>query len=132
MAPRGIRNNNPLNIRKGNDWQGERKPQTDAEFEEFVDIEHGLRAAIIIVKNYMAKRIDTPTAIISRWAPSSENNTQAYINYVKQRTQINMTERFKFTNKARVCLLLWAMAQYECGVIVPYHKFETAYARVNS
>ena len=30
---RGIRNNNPLNIRVGNDWQGERKPNTDGAFE---------------------------------------------------------------------------------------------------
>ena len=32
-VPRGIRNNNPLNIRKGNNWQGERHPQTDPAFE---------------------------------------------------------------------------------------------------
>jgi hypothetical protein len=34
-SPRGIRNNNPLNIRIGNDWQGERKPNTDGAFEQF-------------------------------------------------------------------------------------------------
>ena len=33
--PRGIRNNNPLNIRKGCNWKGERHPQTDKAFEEF-------------------------------------------------------------------------------------------------
>lgn len=49
--PRGIRNNNPLNIRKGNNWKGERPNQTDPAFEEFESMEMGIRAAIKLIRN---------------------------------------------------------------------------------
>ena len=40
--PRGIRNNNPGNIRHGNDWQGISKEQPDPAFCTFVSPEYGL------------------------------------------------------------------------------------------
>ena len=55
--PRGIRNNNPLNIRKGNNWKGERPNQTDKEFEEFESMQMGLRAAFILLRNYMTATV---------------------------------------------------------------------------
>ena len=51
--PRGIRNNNPLNIRKGNNWKGEVSSSTDGEFEQFVSMQMGIRAGFKILKNYM-------------------------------------------------------------------------------
>ena len=50
---RGIRNNNPLNIRKGNSWKGERPKQTDDQFEEFVSMEYGLRAGFKLMRNHI-------------------------------------------------------------------------------
>ena len=45
MLPRGIRNNNPLNIRRSKDqWQGLRAQQTDASFCQFETLEYGWRA----------------------------------------------------------------------------------------
>ena len=42
MLPRGIRNNNPLNIRRGKDqWQGLRAQQTDASFCQFESLDYG-------------------------------------------------------------------------------------------
>lgn len=46
MLPRGIRNNNPLNIKIGNDWKGE-VPNTDGTFEQFESMEYGLRAELL-------------------------------------------------------------------------------------
>jgi hypothetical protein len=46
IIPRGIRNNNPLNIRIGNTWLGERPEPTDHDFEEFVSMEYGLRRCV--------------------------------------------------------------------------------------
>ena len=51
--PRGIRNNNPLNIRKGNNWQGEISPQSDKEFEQFESMTMGVRAGMKILRNYI-------------------------------------------------------------------------------
>ena len=88
MEPRGIRNNNPLNIRKGNNWKGERPHQTDKAFEEFQSMEFGIRAGFIILRKYingyfgLTAKHNTIEKIIRRWAPPSENATQNYIDFV--------------------------------------------------
>ena len=83
IVPRGIRNNNPLNIRVGNHWLGEVEHPSDNEFEQFVCIHYGLRAAFVLLRRYIERYgLNTIPDIISRWAPSSENNTSAYIEKV--------------------------------------------------
>ncbi len=81
---RGIRNNNPLNIRQNpaNNWQGLKKEQTDKEFCQFKAMKWGLRAAFLIMMNYRKNGLLTARQIIKRWAPPSENNTKGYINSV--------------------------------------------------
>ena len=81
QEPRGIRNNNPLNIVQTTDkWQGLREPQYDKRFCEFIDMAHGYRAAFIILKNYIKKHgWCTIEQIISHWAPKNENDTGVYI-----------------------------------------------------
>ena len=129
MKPRGIRNNNPLNIRKGNNWQGERHPQTDKAFEEFVSIEMGLRAGFIIIRNYFKKRpaVNTITTIISRWAPPSENVTTAYIREVSRRSGIDPNEPLRFDEKNKMCRIVQAMCWVECGQEVSFGRIENAY-----
>lgn len=81
-APRGIRNNNPLNIRKGQDWQGEVQGN-DTDFETFESPEYGIRAAARIINNYETLYgLNTVRGIVSRWAPASENDTESYIESV--------------------------------------------------
>lgn len=129
--PRGIRNNNPLNIRKGNDWQGERHPQADSAFEEFQSIDYGLRAAFIIIRNYIRRKIDTPEKVISTWAPKSENNTAAYVKTVCLRGVLQPNEHLVYKNKNQVCRLLWAMSYVECGLELSFGLFENAYVMAN-
>ena len=82
METRGIRNCNPLNIRIGNNWKGERPTNSDGVFEQFTDMRYGLRAAFILIRRYITKyKLCTIRAIISRWAPETENLTMAYINF---------------------------------------------------
>ena len=89
--PRGIRNNNPLNIRhaKQNRWRGLRKEQTDKSFCQFTEMKWGLRAAIRLMENYIRRGAQTPRQIISRWAPPSENNTSGYITQACQRAGLD-------------------------------------------
>lgn len=85
--PRGIRNNNPLNIRIGNSWRGRRESNTDGSFEQFIDASWGLRAAGIILRNYQRKHgLKTLQQMISRWAPNNENDTNNYVNFVSKKT----------------------------------------------
>lgn len=82
MTARGIRNNNPGNIRRQGFtmWQGQTIIQGDASFVTFSSMTMGIRALAKTLLTYQHKdRCYTVTDIISRWAPPSENNTPAYI-----------------------------------------------------
>lgn len=79
----GIKNNNPLNIRYTalNKWKG--LVGSEKGFCVFDTMEYGLRAGIITLRTYIKKHhLTSVEAIIKRFAPSSENNTSAYISYV--------------------------------------------------
>ncbi len=89
--PRGIRNNNPGNIREAPGdktmWVGERATDDDSQFEEFETMEYGLRALMKVLLNYIKKyKLKTVPEIIRRYAPSNENDTEAYINAVLRKT----------------------------------------------
>jgi hypothetical protein len=87
-AARGIRNNNPGNIRKSKDpWQGLAEQQTDPDFFVFQSPIYGIRALARTLITYQDKYgLGTITAIISRWAPPTENKTDAYISEVIAKT----------------------------------------------
>jgi hypothetical protein len=89
--PRGLRNNNPLNIRRSGDkWQGLRVLQEDREFFQFSEMKWGWRAAFrLLCHTYYGKyKLRTIRDIITRWAPPKENNTEAYIRRVTDRIGI--------------------------------------------
>ena len=81
---RGWRNNNPLNIRRGDNWSGLCTKQKDRQFCQFLNMTWGYRAAAKVMRSYYnyfcqtGKRWDIEQ-IINRWAPPSENDTDAYI-----------------------------------------------------
>lgn len=86
-TPRGIRNFNPGNIRhaKGVRWQGMAVVQSDVSFIQFNAPRWGIRAIARVLITYQDKRraadgsrIDSVREIIERWAPATENDTDAY------------------------------------------------------
>lgn len=128
VVPRGLRNNNPLNIRIGNTWLGERPNPTDPSFEEFVTLEYGLRAAFIILRRYIRRyHKNTVPMIISTWAPANENNTQRYIDIVCERVGILPDTTIDYDDSVTMCRLVAAMAFVECGQPIDYKKIEKAY-----
>ncbi len=84
LMARGIRNNNPGNIRHGgSQWQGMSAEQTDTDFVQFDDPVYGIRALAKLLQNYQRfYELNTIREIINRWAPPSENITTAYVAYV--------------------------------------------------
>ena len=115
--PRGIRNNNPLNIRVGNNWKGEVANPSDHTFEQFTEMKWGVRAAFIVLRNYIVRhKCNTIRKIISRWAPANENNTLAYIATVSQRANIQPDEPISFDNTCQMIALLLAMCFVENGL----------------
>lgn len=115
VGPRGIRNNNPGNIRRTSEqWQGMAPEQTDPEFVQFITPEDGFRAWAIILRNYRIRYgAQTLQQIITRWAPPSENDTQAYINSVSSRSGIAPDA---VVHESEYPQLLEAMTKHENGV----------------
>lgn len=124
--PRGIRNNNPLNIRHGNDlWLGAATTQTDSAFVQFQTMAYGYRAAWRILQTYYQrlkerKKLFTVENILHRWAPPKENDTKEYIRTVLSLSSIGGNERLlppqNVTGYHRLSALIAAMTVVECGI----------------
>ena len=107
---RGMRNNNPLNIRSSthNMWRGK---AGDADgFVQFSSPEMGIRAAARTLKSYRKKGLTTLTGIINRFAPGSENNTESYIHSIEQMIGVNRNVPLKSADYPR---LIKAMGMIE-------------------
>ncbi len=93
MKPRGIRNNNPGNIRiSKSGWTGKIpvEQNTDGAFEQFIEMKYGVRAMVKLIHNYIFKKnVKDLHGIISKYAPSSENNVEAYVQSVAKNSKIN-------------------------------------------
>ena len=149
--PRGIRNNNPLNIRLSKDkWQGQINPSGNAnvndndnnsslkgesDFCQFYTMEYGWRAAFVILcKTYYGKyKLRTIRDIVSRWAPPKENNTPAYIRHVSDYTGIapNKVLGSPQENPTLWLLIGYAMAVVENGKALPAVPMLKGFALAN-
>lgn len=116
IIPRGIRNNNPLNIRIGNVWLGEVRDPTDPDFEQFISMVYGVRAGFVLIRRYIRHyHRTTIPQVIAAWAPSNENNTTAYIDKVCQVSGIERDVQLKFEDEDQMIALVDAMILVECG-----------------
>ena len=81
---RGLENRNPGNIRLSRvRYQGEVRPSRDPEFRQFESLAWGYRAIFVLLDTYRRRYgLDTLRGMLSRWAPPSENRTDAYIRAV--------------------------------------------------
>lgn len=133
IVPRGIRNNNPLNIVKGQNWKGERHPQTDRRFEEFESMQYGIRAGFKLLRNYitgfngLTSKINTIDTIIKKWAPAHENDTERYISQVCQMSGLNRYQRIAFGDRKKMVDIVNAMIYVENGQFVDRSVIESGY-----
>ena len=127
--PRGIRNNNPLNIRIGNVWLGEEPNPTDPDFEQFTSMVYGVRAGFILLRRYIRHyHRTTIPQVIAAWAPSTENNTVAYVDKVCRFSLIDPDTQLVYSDKDQMCRLVAAMILVENGCPVDTSKIEKGYA----
>lgn len=128
---RGIRNNNPFNIRKSNNsWKGKIRISSDKDFEQFTNIWYGLRAGFLLLRNgYLNKGYNTPVEILYRYAPPQENSTEKYIDFVcdsslDRNTIISVNSLSFFTLCERILL-------YESSYILTYENYCTVVRKFN-
>lgn len=116
--PRGLRNNNPGNIRRNKDkWKGLADVQTDPEFFQFKSIEWGYRALIRSLQNYRRKYgIQNISEFIGRWAPPTENNTGGYVSRVCREMGVPSTYTPDVNDQTTMCNFAAAISLVENGV----------------
>jgi len=113
-TPRGIRNNNPGNIRANpaNQWKGQ-TGQDRGGYAIFSEPRFGVRAMARTLDSYYYRRgLDSIEGIIHRWAPPGENLTRAYVADVSQRLQIQPGTRlppvvFEAVKPALIRAIIW-------------------------
>lgn len=116
-AVRGIRNNNPGNIRHGSNWQGMAPEQTDSAFVQFVSMEYGVRAMVKILQTYRDKyALNTIRKIIARWAPPNENDTGAYVRAVAEAVGVGPDMPLALEDDGVMFALVRAIVRHENGV----------------
>lgn len=115
LAPRGIRNNNPLNIEAGGFTQSQPGyAGSDGRFAKFDTPEGGLGAANKLLDVYQNKHgLNTVAGIVGRWAPTSDgNNVSAYATNVAKQLGIGPNDPIPPEMRPK---LIAAMGQHENG-----------------
>lgn len=145
---RGIRNNNPTNIKynANNNWLGKvpynQNTDTNAGtgaiekiFEQYTAYPYGVRAAIYLLKNrYINQGDNTPLKILNKWA---NNPDASYPNYVASQLGVGVNDVVS-ADYATLKKLVQAIARFENGRTAPNLpetvtdlQFETAFYGVN-
>lgn len=114
--PRGLRNNNPGNIRRNSDvFQGEVNPSRDKDFKQFKSMAYGYRAVFKILSNYhRVYKLTTIRKMISRWAPENENNTATYVSLVSSYSGIGPDDLLNF-DREQMIRIVAGMSKVENG-----------------
>lgn len=118
LIPRGVRNNNPGNIRHSKDhWMGQSSEQKDDSFITFDTPVMGIRCAMKILQNYYQKyKLSTPWEMISRWAPPSDNNpTDAYAAHVATALGVGINDEINLNDEETMIKLVQAIVIQENG-----------------
>jgi hypothetical protein len=115
--PRGIRNRNPGNIRRGRDrWKGLAPAQTDPTYFVFEAPVWGIRAMAVILRNYQKRHsLKTLARIIARWAPPRENDTSAYVAAVAKALRLHPRRELDLQDRAILRGLIAAIIHRENG-----------------
>lgn len=117
--PRGLRNNNPGNIRHSSSkWKGMSDVQRDSAFVTFESRAYGYRALLALLRTYIKQhRLRNIARIIGRWAPPEDNNdTEAYIQRVCELTGFDRTEVIRWNDPIQMIALAEAISHVENGV----------------
>lgn len=122
QTPRGIRNNNPGNIRHGANWQGLNPDgrKIDPAFCVFIAPVYGIRALATVLTNYKKiHNLNTVRQIISRYAPPNENQTAAYIQSIARQLGVYPDTVIDIEERGVLTVFIKAVIRMENG-IQPY------------
>ncbi|CNK94223.1 LysM domain-containing protein [Yersinia frederiksenii] len=103
--------NNPGNLRWA-DGYGTHNTKS-GKFAVFPTLDEGVLAATKQLQIYGSKGINNVKDIVKTWAPSNENDTDAYIRHVVKSTKFSENEKLNLNDPAVLAKLISAMATKE-------------------
>ena len=114
---RGLRNNNPGNIRRSKvRYEGE-VPSADVSFKAFESMAYGYRAIFVLLDSYRRKYgLCTIRQMLNRYAPPTENFTEGYVRYVVAQTGIAPDESLDTLSPHDLVPFVAAISKIENGV----------------
>jgi hypothetical protein len=101
--PAPLRNNNPGALMPG------------GKLAQYPDMQTGIAAMDQNLASYGKQGVNTLSAVISKWAPPNENDTQAYIKDVSQRLGIPANQKVDLSNPAQRLAISSAIMLHENG-----------------
>lgn len=103
--------NNPGNLRRAEGY-GTHNTQS-GKFAVFPTLDEGVLAATKQLQIYGSKGINSVKDIVKKWAPSNENDTDAYIRHVVKSTKFSENEKLNLNDPTVLAKLISAMATKE-------------------
>ncbi|MBK5073242.1 structural protein, partial [Budviciaceae bacterium CWB-B4] len=112
-------------------WKGQLPydPAIEKRFCRFESPEYGIRALMSLLGTYQRKyALNSVDGIIGRWAPTIENNTNAYVNAVAKALGVSPMDWIRVSDKKTAIGLAKAIVQHENGSQpYPDEVFERAF-----
>jgi hypothetical protein len=126
---RGMRNNNPFNLRlSSNKWRGKiYDNKQDSEFEEFESIEYGLRAGLINIRTHIGRGKNTIASLMHTLSPTHENPTFNFINYIVDKSGIEADQIIEF-DKETAFQIAVPIVMFESEYELSQDKFDEVWA----
>lgn len=126
---RGLANCNPGNIRRSTvNYKGEVHPSRDPAFKQFESLAWGYRAIFVLLHTYRVRHgLDTIRGMISRWAPPSENHTEAYIRSVALAVGVADDAKIDTLDRATMLRMAAAISRVENGLRADMEEVENGW-----
>lgn len=127
---RGLRNNNPGNIRRSRvRYKGEVRPSRDPDFKEFSTMAYGYRAVFVLLDTYRSRYgLTTIRQMLNRYAPPTENFTEGYVRFVADYSGVMPDEVIDTRSEKDMIPIVAAMSKIENGVAANIEDVERGWA----
>ncbi len=114
-GPRGLRNNNPGNIEYGPFAKSMGATGSDGRFAIFPTPAAGLQALSALLRGYGKKGFNTLKSAINRYAPSSENNTPAYVKAMANELGVSPDAALDMSDPTTLAAMMRGITKHENG-----------------
>lgn len=113
---RGVRNNNPGNLNfVGQAGATLESNGSNSRFAKFQTMEAGIGALAQQLQRYSSRGINTLDKIVAKYAPASENNTEAYVQALMKQTGLGRNQAIDMSNPAVMQSLVKGIISHENG-----------------